>query len=84
MKTYNIDNVFEKLNSSKDELVVVCQQIINQEMNEDVESVIISCSKDEGFSPSENARDILEIASRLMEIIASISDAKIRNPYIEG
>jgi adenine-specific DNA methylase len=56
-----------------------------EQLLEDVESVIISCSKEnEGFSPSQNAKEVLEIASKLMDIIACISDAKVRNPYIEG
>lgn len=84
-KTYNLNSVLEKLTSSKEEVVTICQQILLSEMSEDVESVIISCSKEnEGFSPSQNAKEILEIASKLMDVIACISDAKVRNPYIEG
>ena len=84
-KVYNLDSVFERLNSSKEDVVSICQQILLSEMSEDVESVIISCSREnEGFSPSQNAKEILEIASKMMDLIACISDAKVRNPYIEG
>lgn len=85
MKQYNLDLIYENLTSSRDEMVLICKEILSGEINEDVESVIVSYSRDnEGFSPSQNAKEILDIASKLMEMIAMIDDAKVRNPYIEG
>jgi len=85
MTTYNLDSIYKNLSSSRDDMVLICKEILSKEINEDVESIIVSYSRDnEGFSPSHNAKEVLDIASKLMEVIAMIDDARVRNPYIEG